>query len=224
MAERKGFEPSIPSPVYSLSRGAPSTTRPPLRRRSSRRNRPICATPSQRCFRRRSREIGTLDCAAAGSAGQGARLVTGTPSERGPSKWLIANLPGLAGVPYRVPRIARRGTAGASRRARMPRHHGTEKAEGQPLDSDRLGKCFERLADARDRKVQERPRGPSVPRRRRGKECAEGDITAAAVMADQAKPSRAATAGVSRSPCGPCGPHSVRPGRPSERPRPEPCG
>ena len=30
LAERKGFEPSIPSPVYSLSRGAPSTTRPPL--------------------------------------------------------------------------------------------------------------------------------------------------------------------------------------------------
>ena len=32
MAERKGFEPSIPFRVYSLSRGAPSTTRPPLRR------------------------------------------------------------------------------------------------------------------------------------------------------------------------------------------------
>lgn len=31
MAEKKGFEPSIPFPVYSLSRGAPSTTRPPLR-------------------------------------------------------------------------------------------------------------------------------------------------------------------------------------------------
>jgi site-specific DNA recombinase len=33
MAEKKGFEPSIPFPVYSLSRGAPSTTRPPLRSR-----------------------------------------------------------------------------------------------------------------------------------------------------------------------------------------------
>ena len=31
MAETKGFEPSIPFPVYSLSRGAPSTTRPRLR-------------------------------------------------------------------------------------------------------------------------------------------------------------------------------------------------
>ncbi len=31
MAEPKGFEPSIPFPVYSLSRGAPSTTRPQLR-------------------------------------------------------------------------------------------------------------------------------------------------------------------------------------------------
>ncbi len=31
MAERKGFEPSRRLPVYSLSRGAPSTTRPPLR-------------------------------------------------------------------------------------------------------------------------------------------------------------------------------------------------
>ena len=30
MAERKGFEPSKRFPVYSLSRGAPSTTRPPL--------------------------------------------------------------------------------------------------------------------------------------------------------------------------------------------------
>ena len=32
MAERKGFEPSIPVKVYALSRGAPSTTRPPLQR------------------------------------------------------------------------------------------------------------------------------------------------------------------------------------------------
>ena len=31
MAEKMGFEPTIPSLVYSLSRGAPSTTRPPLR-------------------------------------------------------------------------------------------------------------------------------------------------------------------------------------------------
>ena len=33
VAEWKGFEPSKRSPVYSLSRGAPSTTRPPLRGR-----------------------------------------------------------------------------------------------------------------------------------------------------------------------------------------------
>ena len=33
MAERKGFEPSIQLPVYSLSRGALSTTQPPLRGR-----------------------------------------------------------------------------------------------------------------------------------------------------------------------------------------------
>ena len=32
LAERKGFEPSIPVKVYALSRGAPSTTRPPLQR------------------------------------------------------------------------------------------------------------------------------------------------------------------------------------------------
>ena len=31
MAERKGFEPSMRFPPYSLSRGAPSATRPPLR-------------------------------------------------------------------------------------------------------------------------------------------------------------------------------------------------
>ena len=31
MAEKMGFEPTIPFRVYSLSRGAPSTTRPPLR-------------------------------------------------------------------------------------------------------------------------------------------------------------------------------------------------
>ena len=31
VAERKGFEPSRPFRAYSLSRGAPSTTRPPLR-------------------------------------------------------------------------------------------------------------------------------------------------------------------------------------------------
>ena len=33
VAERKGFEPSRSFHLYSLSRGAPSTTRPPLRRR-----------------------------------------------------------------------------------------------------------------------------------------------------------------------------------------------
>ena len=31
MAERKGFEPLIPLTVYTLSKRAPSTTRPPLR-------------------------------------------------------------------------------------------------------------------------------------------------------------------------------------------------
>ena len=31
MAERKGFEPSMRFPPYSLSRGAPSAARPPLR-------------------------------------------------------------------------------------------------------------------------------------------------------------------------------------------------
>jgi hypothetical protein len=31
VAEKMGFEPTIPFRVYSLSRGAPSTTRPPLR-------------------------------------------------------------------------------------------------------------------------------------------------------------------------------------------------
>ena len=30
MADREGFEPSIPSLVYSLSRGALSTTQPPV--------------------------------------------------------------------------------------------------------------------------------------------------------------------------------------------------
>gem|GEM_PF-2318208 len=34
MAERKGFEPSRPFPICTLSRGVPSTTRPPLRRGS----------------------------------------------------------------------------------------------------------------------------------------------------------------------------------------------
>lgn len=33
MAERKGFEPSMEFPPYALSRGAPSTTRPPLQRK-----------------------------------------------------------------------------------------------------------------------------------------------------------------------------------------------
>src|SRR5690606_15479564 len=31
LAERMGFEPTIGLPLYALSRGAPSTTRPPLR-------------------------------------------------------------------------------------------------------------------------------------------------------------------------------------------------
>ena len=51
MAERKGFEPSIRSPVYSLSRGAPSTTRPPLRGR-----RYPCDGPGAREARRKPGE------------------------------------------------------------------------------------------------------------------------------------------------------------------------
>ncbi len=34
LAEREGFEPSMESPPYSLSRGAPSATRPPLLKRA----------------------------------------------------------------------------------------------------------------------------------------------------------------------------------------------
>ena len=41
MAETKGFEPSKRVNVYSLSRGAPSTTRPRLRRRVYSHPRPI---------------------------------------------------------------------------------------------------------------------------------------------------------------------------------------
>src|SRR5690625_1505996 len=39
MAERAGFEPAIPLPVYTLSRRAPSTARPPLRRGATLRRR-----------------------------------------------------------------------------------------------------------------------------------------------------------------------------------------
>ena len=38
MAEREGFEPSIRFPVYTRSRRAPSTTRPPLHMRRDRRS------------------------------------------------------------------------------------------------------------------------------------------------------------------------------------------
>ena len=41
VAETKGFEPSRPFRAYSLSRGAPSTTRPRLRRRVYKRKRRI---------------------------------------------------------------------------------------------------------------------------------------------------------------------------------------
>jgi hypothetical protein len=34
LAERAGFEPAIPLPVYTLSKRAPSTARPPLRVRA----------------------------------------------------------------------------------------------------------------------------------------------------------------------------------------------
>ena len=45
MAETKGFEPSRRFLAYSLSRGAPSTTRPRLRRRVYSHTRPI-----HKCF------------------------------------------------------------------------------------------------------------------------------------------------------------------------------
>src|SRR5271157_2929909 len=38
MAEREGFEPSIEFPLYTLSKRAPSTTRPSLRRGGSHQN------------------------------------------------------------------------------------------------------------------------------------------------------------------------------------------
>ena len=42
MADRKGFEPSRRSPAYALSRRAPSTTRPPVRRQSYRKSQGRC--------------------------------------------------------------------------------------------------------------------------------------------------------------------------------------
>src|SRR5829696_4249539 len=62
VAEGEGFEPSIRLPVYTLSRRAPSATRPPLRRRL-RRGRLRCEAPKAgsagtrldvaRCLRRK---------------------------------------------------------------------------------------------------------------------------------------------------------------------------
>ncbi len=66
MAERKGFEPSRRFPVYSLSRGAPSTTRPPLRsvpfsgdslwKQALFLSQGSFSTPSARAFNRRNRQ------------------------------------------------------------------------------------------------------------------------------------------------------------------------
>jgi hypothetical protein len=58
LAERMGFEPTIGFPLYALSRGAPSTTRPPLRCGASRGRRmqgcgvgPALRASGQRCDR-----------------------------------------------------------------------------------------------------------------------------------------------------------------------------
>ena len=57
LAEREGFEPSRRFPAYTLSRRAPSTTRPPLRisvrRASTRPCRPLSRRPPCRKFVRR---------------------------------------------------------------------------------------------------------------------------------------------------------------------------
>ncbi len=51
MAEREGFEPSRRFPAYTLSRRAPSTTRPPLRSGVNTREGSVCSTPlSERGF------------------------------------------------------------------------------------------------------------------------------------------------------------------------------
>ena len=65
VAETKGFEPSRRFPAYSLSRGAPSTTRPRLRHRTYQRGR--------EGFKAKPCGIGKQALAARGGRGMGAR-------------------------------------------------------------------------------------------------------------------------------------------------------
>ena len=87
MAEGEGFEPSRRFPVYTLSRRAPSTTRPPLRRAKSGGQPDPCARNPDQC-RLASRHFLPLQKAGRierGGAATGRRLFctgSGNPSSK----------------------------------------------------------------------------------------------------------------------------------------------
>ena len=97
MAEGAGFEPAIRFPVYTLSRRAPSTTRPPLRRRL-RRGRVRCEAPkacsagtrldAARSLRRKSSGPGSVAGRHLASGGQIRKAPGRLPQRRLPLRRL----------------------------------------------------------------------------------------------------------------------------------------
>ena len=128
MAEREGFEPSIRLPVYTRSRRAPSTTRPPLR---SRRRRGLAAASGggrplagRAAGRKRGARAGTAACGrkvAAAASGCGPRARTGWTTRRVCPNWVVKAVR-FGGATARFEetgagRCSFRSSAGARRRA-----------------------------------------------------------------------------------------------------------
>src|ERR1700736_2940692 len=93
MAEGAGFEPAIRFPAYTLSRRAPSTTRPPLRGPHSRVR--LAVLSSRRCrYPRKGRTIVRRATSASGRRWQrvSAKLLSGGPPKLDGKKphWVYA--------------------------------------------------------------------------------------------------------------------------------------
>src|SRR5215212_675678 len=157
MAEGEGFEPSIRLPVYTLSRRAPSATRPPLRRRL-RRGRLRCEAPkacsagalldAARCLRRKSSGPGSVAGRHLASGGQirkapGRRPQPRLPLRRLPhalrSKPLPPPRPGPIDVPLPCPLSRPDPDRGRVRRARH-RRHALDRQRPRELHAARRGR------------------------------------------------------------------------------------
>src|SRR5262245_42543153 len=156
MAERTGFEPAIRFPVYTLSKRAPSTTRPPLRTGGTRR---------QGSARRVAR--GRLSAARGGSRGRGRPRLTSSAS---PDRARRRGRPRASELDLELSEEPARGAPAGDRRAEDDDVGGGREQRRRAERGERAGARARRgAADHRETEDAEARDAPEDTRLRRGR-------------------------------------------------------